>query len=105
MSDNPVQRATALLEGAQQRSLELAGDDPLSPWTMLATRTALVASLLNPSSIPAGPSSSGSVPDDLQQAMRLLTAAGARHELPIDDLVTARRWLSEVVAEAKEATA
>ena len=48
MSDNPIHHAAALLEGAHQRSLELAGDDLLSPWATLATRTALVVSLLSP---------------------------------------------------------
>lgn len=105
MSDNPVPRAAALLEGAYARSLELAGDDLLSPWAMLATRTALVSSLLNPTANTVAPLSSGSITDDLQEALRLLTGPGARAELRIDDLVTARRWLSDVVAEAAETSA
>ncbi len=103
MSDNPIHHAAALLEGAHQRSLELAGDDLLSPWATLATRTALVVSLLSPAATAITPDSSGSVSEDLREAMRLLTAPGSGDGLPIDDIVTARRWLSELIAEATQA--
>lgn len=102
MSDNPVPRAAALLDHAHEQSFERAGGDLASPWAMLATRAALVSSLLATSAGDVAAPTAGSVSDDLRHALRLLTEPGASDALPINDLLTARRWLSEVVLEADE---
>lgn len=90
--------ATALLHGAHDQ-LSSPGDGQPAADT-LAVRASLIGWLVAAPGTSPDPQTLGDAEDDLREALRLLTDEVDHRDLPIDVLVTARRWLSEAIGEA-----
>jgi hypothetical protein len=90
--------AVALLHGAHAH-LSGTTDRPRHvPASELTVKVALVSWLITPAGeLPSAPAVGESVEVDLVDALHLLVHDVDHHDLPIDVLVTARRWLHELV--------
>jgi hypothetical protein len=96
MSTSALHEAAYLLHGVYDR---LAPTAELSAPNELATKVALVAWLVTPEPPPATlRPTSGDPSTDLAAALEILVDRVNHDDLPIDTLVTARRWLHELVA-------
>lgn len=89
--------ATALLHGVHDRLSTRESGQPAAE--TLAVRASLVAWLVAAPGTSPAPLTLGGAEDDLREALRLLTDEVDHRDLPIDVLVTARRWLCEAIGE------
>lgn len=90
--------ATALLHGVHDRLSARESGQPAAE--ILAVQASLVAWLVAAPGATPAPLTLGGAEDDFREALRLLTDEVDHGDLPIDVLVTARRWLSEAIGEA-----
>lgn len=90
--------AVALLHGAHARLSSTSTHTDRLPASELAVKVALVSWLITPAGeLPSAPAVGESAEVDLVEALHLLVHDVDHHDLPIDVLVTTRRWLHELV--------
>jgi hypothetical protein len=95
MSTSALHDAAHLLHSVYDRLVPTAA---LTAPDELATKVALVAWLVTPEPPPETfHPSSGDAATDLAAALQILVDEVDHDDLPIDTLVTARRWLHELV--------
>jgi hypothetical protein len=96
MSSQALHDVAALLRGVRSRLV--APSELLTPQGVLAVKASLVAWLVTPSDVVVeAAAGSGELGRDLRDALRLLVHEVDHHDLPVDVLATARRWLDELV--------
>lgn len=100
MSHFAVQRAAALLHAVHERATTTP---PASTTEDVGVRASIVAWLITPTDAPVVSTTTGTDDADLREALRLLVDDVTHRDLAVDVLVTARRWLQELIDDAPQA--